>query len=174
MCVRVCEIKLKSSKLHKDVESSRYLKWNLVSKWNMQQQRVKQREREKTKRRKTFIIKEFHTHIHQYTQHWGAGSKAGNRGKEAHEKIKPKRQTTKKVGNLMRKAKKTSLLCECRYEVCVRDVCVCVCARCVCVCLCCVVLSIFSAASATSSSSFVSVHSSRTQQVDQNGIIWIV
>lgn len=53
--------------------------------------------------------------------------------------MKLKRQTTKKVGNLMRKATKQEAV----VRVCVREVCLCV-------CLCCVVLSSFSAASAAS------------------------
>lgn len=65
-----------------------------------------ERERERNKKEETFIIKEFHTHIHTNTHNieWQEEIKERNRGKEAHEKMKLKRQTTKKVGNLMRKA----------------------------------------------------------------------
>lgn len=71
----------------------------------MQQQRAKERAKQKGG---NFIIKEFHTHIHTNTHNieWQEESKERNRGKEAHEKMKLKRQTTKKVGNLMRNATK--------------------------------------------------------------------
>lgn len=89
----------------------------------------RKREREGNKKEENFYYKRIsHTHTHTpiHTTLSRAGSKEGNRGKEAHEKMKLKRQTTKKVGNLMRKATKTSLLCEwCEVCVCVRGVFVC-------------------------------------------------
>lgn len=84
----------------------------------MQQQRAKERAKQKGG---NFYYKNFtHTHTNTHDIEWQEESKERNRGKEAHEKMKLKRQTTKKVGNLMRKATK--------QEAVVR---VCVCVRCV-------------------------------------------
>lgn len=65
-----------------------------------------ERERERAKQKGGNFYYKRISHTNTHNIEWQEESKERNRGKEAHEKMKLKRQTTKKVGNLMRKATK--------------------------------------------------------------------
>lgn len=79
----------------------------------MQQQRAKERAKQKGGNFYYKRISHTHTHTNTHNIEWQEESKERKRGKEAHEKMKLKRQTTKKVGNLMRKATKQEAVCVC-------------------------------------------------------------